>query len=102
MIKKTFFILLLVSFFVSCGSNSMMQKVKRLELGMTKKEATSILGSGYRVLAARLTPDGKVEIIRYEPLIEPGYMLQFLDGNLIEWHEELPEPEPHQHRGGER
>lgn len=60
---------------------------------MTKQEVTSILGNTYGVIAASQTPDGKLEICRFEGLNTYSYSVYFLDNKLVEWHEGGPRHE---------
>jgi len=75
--------------FSSCGSTmNMGSKMKRVEIGMTKKEVINILGNTYDVVAARDTPDGPLEVVRYTGMTIDGYytyIINFIDGRLVEW-----------------
>ncbi|MBB4036970.1 hypothetical protein GGR21_002884 [Dysgonomonas hofstadii] len=84
--------------FSSCGTMNLGSKLKNVEIGMTKKEVTNILGNSYDVVAARDTPDGPLEVLRYTGVTIDGdkyYIVNFLNGKLVEWFLEtgrLPHP----------
>ena len=83
--------------FSSCGTMNLGTKLKSVEIGMTKQEVRNILGNGYDVVAARDTPDGALEVWRYYNATIDGsipYIVNFLDGKLVEWYKEVPHP-PH-------
>lgn len=95
MIRNLCCTILLILAFTSCGSSTLMQKSKAIELGMSRKEVTDIMGNGYRMLAARTTSDGNLETIRYEPVLEYPYVFTFLDNRLVEWFQETPPTDPY-------
>ncbi len=100
--KKILVVLLLAFILPACGTLNTSGRVKKLEIGMDKKEVINILGKGYRVVSAAKTPEGTLEILRYESSIDYDYMIHLLDGKLIEWYEERPKPQhehKHQHGG---
>lgn len=51
--KRIIFILLTVLTMVSCGSSSLVNRSKRLELGMTKKKVVSVMGKEFKVTSAK-------------------------------------------------
>jgi len=93
-------VLFCVLSFSSCGTMHLGSKLKNVEIGMTKKEVINILGNNYDIVAARDTPDGPFEVLRYyNATIDGGipYIVNFLDGRLVEWYREtsLPPHPPH-------
>ena len=105
MTKKIIYSLFFILVFTACGTSGLMNKTKQLQLGMSRQEATALLGNNYRVVAARQTPEGGLEVLRYGPdiLDTSIYMLNFIDGRLVEWYEEVPPPIqelPHRHERG--
>ncbi|HCO66484.1 MAG TPA: hypothetical protein DIT04_01835 [Dysgonomonas sp.] len=88
----TLVLMLVVSFsFSSCGTTNLGSKLKRIEIGMTKREVIDILGNTYDVIGARDTPDGALETLRYTNITVDGpipYIVNFLDGKLVEWFKE--------------
>lgn len=77
--------------FSSCGTMNLGSKLKKVEIGMSKKEVINILGTGYDQVAARDTPDGTLEILRYYNATIDGtipYTVSFLNGTLVEWYRE--------------
>jgi len=75
--------------FSSCGTMSLGSKLKKVEIGMTKEQVIKYLGNSYDVVAARDTPDGALEILRYENITIDGpipYTVTFLNGMLVEWY----------------
>ena len=93
MIRKTVYSLLLIGLLSSCASTfgiaGLGNKMKKLEIGMTKQETLSILGNAYDVVAASQTPEGSLEILRF---IGMGnfFTVYLLDNKLVEWHEGAP------------
>jgi len=95
--KKLIILSLIACLFAACSSYSNMTKaknnVKKVELGMTKKEVISTMGKVYEVVGASTTRDGmRVETLKYEGgdattlLIDRYYFFTFEDGVLVEWH----------------
>jgi len=105
MIRKIIGSILFVVLFYSCAStfgvSNLGAKVRKLEIGMTKKEALKILGNTYDVVAASQAQEGKVESLRFISTTNNTYLLHFLDGKLVEFHEGKPyhinENHPHKH-----
>ena len=96
--KKILTGLLLFLLFSACGTlNNTSDRAKKLELGMTKKEVINIMGKGYRIVSASQTPEGALETLRYESSVDYDYMINLLNGKLVEWYEERPHPQ-HQHQ----
>ncbi|MDU1891428.1 MAG: hypothetical protein E6767_12135 [Dysgonomonas sp.] len=86
MIQKFCFILLLACTLTACGTANLGSKMRKIEIGMTKKEVTSILGDSYDVMRAIKTPEGTLDVWKYTPSMSVNmYMLHFLDGKLVEW-----------------
>jgi len=81
----------------SCGASSLAGKARNLQIGMTKKEVVNIMGNGFTTLAARQTPEGALETIRYENVMEHPYIISFMDGKLVEWYIDEPRPEGQHH-----
>ena len=96
MVRKVLYSLLLVGLLASCASTfgvaNLGSKVKKLELGMSKKEALNILGKTYDVVAVSQTPEGNVEILSFFGTNGPTYIVHFLDGKLVEYHLDRPMP----------
>ncbi len=76
--------------------SSMMQalkmdnKIKEIELGMSRKEVIHILGNNYEPIGASVTPHGSFERISYYVFSQSDntdghYILTFRDGKLVEW-----------------
>lgn len=92
-------LLCLITVCVLCMSCSSMKdmwnwdkNVKKVELGMTKKEVTSILGQSYVPFSAVQTPEGMMEAIRYDVEANNDYLIfyvySFRNGKLVEWHQD--------------
>lgn len=62
------------------------KKTKSLELGMTRQEAVSILGTSYIIESAAQLPEGKLEVLLFHSEYSNDYLLYFLDGELTEYH----------------
>lgn len=86
-------LLFLISY-TSCGSATIVNNVKKLEIGISKSEAIKIMGDDYRVVSAVSTPDGTLEILRYDWAYTYSYTLHFLDKKLMEYNEVPPLPMP--------
>jgi len=88
--------------FTSCGSSSLVNKAKKLEIGMTKQEVVNIMGNDYITIAARQTPEGALETVKYGTYYL--YIISFMDGKLVEWvyEEFIPnqQQQPQHHRNG--
>jgi len=87
------------------GCASIEKRTQKLSLGMTKDQATSLLGKGYKTVGARESVGTrKVEVIRYDDKEYGELLLYFRDGKLIQWGdirvlENVPE-EARSRRGG--
>jgi len=93
--KKILFTLLCSFILISCGTTSFVDRAKKLELGMTKREVISVMGNDFRVISASKTPEGDLEILRYVATVSyTDYVIYLLDGKLVEWHEENPNEHP--------
>ncbi|SBW07077.1 hypothetical protein [uncultured Dysgonomonas sp.] len=89
--KKLLIITLLIVTLVSCGSmkDAMYSEknVRKVELGMTKEKVISIMGKSYTSAGAIQTPEGSVEIIRWDSVDDlEKYEFHFVDKILKEWH----------------
>lgn len=93
--KKIFILLLISSILCSCkvfyGENYD-DSVKKLELGMSKKEVLHIMGNNYVIQNSSSTPDGNIEILLFNTIFYSNYALVFLDGELIEINNIPPRP----------
>lgn len=68
------------------GCGSFDSRTQKLNLGMTKPEATALLGDEYKTVGARETPDAsKAEVIRYDDEKSGELLLYFRDGKLVQW-----------------
>lgn len=89
--KKLLIIALLFTTLMSCSSmkdvfNSE-QNVRKVELGMTKEKVISIMGKSYTSAGAIQTPEGNVEIIRWDSVEDAEkFEFHFVDKILKEWH----------------
>lgn len=88
--KKIITILVLVFTLSACaGTMNLGNKVKQIEVGMSKHEVISKLGKSYDMKGAVKTPDGTLETISYyDSLYGYSYIFNFLDGDLVEWYYE--------------
>ncbi len=102
MLKNLFVILLMSCLFFSCRSFSDMMNVgsnvKKLELGMSKRDVVSIMGKSYLSLGAIQTPEGNVEVIGYPTADDNLYRLHILEGKLVQWEYERIKPHRDHHR----
>ena len=95
--KKLIILSFILCLFASCSSYNSMSKaknnVKKVELGMTKKEVISTMGKVYEIVGASATREGiRVETLKYEGgdaisgMVDRYYFFTFEDGVLVEWH----------------
>lgn len=93
--KKIILALIVVLAFSSCGSTkdsmSLGANLKKVEIGMTKKEVISILGKSYSPIGGVQTPNGVVDVVSYEDFYGQKYSFHFLKGELVEWYKDRPE-----------
>lgn len=91
--KKLLFVpvFILMLSMVSCASVSGVfnktpeERVKQLELGMTKKQVTDILGKTYKPLSLENSPSGRVETLSVDVDEDWRYVIKLLDGRLENW-----------------
>lgn len=80
------FAALFLAALLSGGCASMEKRTQKLALGMSKDQATSLLGSGYKLVGARETADArKAEVIKYEDPKYGDLLLYFRDNKLVQW-----------------
>lgn len=99
---KIFYSLLLVLLFTACGTSTLGvknldEKVKKLEIGMSKKQTLKILGKDYDLVAVSKTPEGNLETLRFVSVVGTIYIVNILDGEFVEFYVEKPYTEPHPH-----
>ncbi|MDD4513960.1 hypothetical protein [Massilibacteroides sp.] len=86
-------VLVLLSLF-SCSSLSVMYmtsgKMEKLELGMSKKEVTHILGNAYTIAEKRIEEGRQVEVLSYRDIKgDEFYMFVLVNNKLEEWYREI-------------
>lgn len=85
--------LLSIFLFTSCASTigtvGLENKIKNLSIDMSKEEAFKVVGKNYQVMMASKTKDGNLEVLRYISPNRISYLLYFINGKLIEYHEEI-------------
>jgi len=88
MVKRIFIPFLLALLLTSCGSTKSMwhadSNMRKVSIGMTKKQVLSVMGEHYEPLAA--TKDKKS--IGYRVAANEIYILNFENDILVEWHKE--------------
>lgn len=89
--------LFLMGFFLfSCASTigtlGLENKVKKLRIDMTQEEAFQVVGENYQIMMVSKTEEGDLEILRYISPNRISYLLYFINGKLIEFHEEIRDP----------
>lgn len=66
--------------------------IKKIELGMSKKEVIALVGTDYEIVGAEATPSGDIETISYIGGIVDNYrtyyILNFENKKLVEWHKD--------------
>lgn len=95
--KRLIFFFLVLCIVTSCSSMSSMinadKNIRKVQLGMSKKDVVSIMGKDFRVLGATADKDGNFETIGYDNANEELYVLVFSDGRLVNY--ELTRPHKH-------
>lgn len=85
-----FFMVLLL---VSCSSIVRItgEKTNKLELGMSKKQLTSILGRKYTISEKRIQNGAEIEVLSYRDTYNKDevYLFQFANDKLEKWNREL-------------
>ena len=90
--KKYLFYFLTILILPACVSVRMTSsKMDQLELGMTKKQVTSILGNTYTIAEKRIENGNQIEILSYRDFYKDDefYMFLFTNDKLEKWHREL-------------
>ena len=96
---KGIYVLLTMFLLMGCATvmnpYKMVNRMHKIELGMTKQKVISILGKDFESAGARITPDGPIESISYKTVTmtiadysEGYYILSFKNGILVEWFKE--------------
>lgn len=98
--KKLLFIFAICSILSSCavfyGDNyNNSQKVQQLYIGMTKRDAISVMGDKYIIESISQEEDGLFEVIKYYSAEVP-YLLHFLNGKLVVFNRDYPPYVPEQ------
>ncbi len=84
--QSSLLLALLFAAAVLTGCGSFDTRTQKLNLGMTKSQATALLGDDYRTVGARETADArKAEVIRYDNEKSGELLLYFRDGKLVQW-----------------
>jgi hypothetical protein len=77
----------------ACSSVARMTSynMNKLELGMSKKQVTNILGTGYTIAEKRIENNVDVEILSYRDFYKNDefYMFLFANDKLEKWYREL-------------
>ena len=80
------FLLALVIAAAITGCASIDRRTQKLNLGMTKEQATNLLGKDFKTVGARESTNArKVEVIRYDDADYGELLLYFRDGKLVQW-----------------
>ena len=68
------------------GCASTESRSQKLTLGMSREDATNLMGSDYSTVAARVEPDGTpVSVIKYEQERKDPLYLFFRQDKLVQW-----------------
>jgi hypothetical protein len=67
------------------------RKMNKLELGMSKKQVTTILGRGYTIAEKRMDNNVEIEILSYRDFHKNDefYLFLFTNNKLEKWYREL-------------
>ena len=65
------------------------EKIKKVEIGMTKDQVIQILGNKYMITSSSRNDKGSpVEVLGYKSDSNEEYKLMFVDNKLTEWNRE--------------
>lgn len=68
------------------GCASIEKRTQKLNLGMTKEQATNVLGNDFKTVGARESAGSrKIEVIQYDDADYGELLLYFRDGKLVQW-----------------
>ena len=83
----------IITILTGCGSMVRItgSKMNELELGMSKKQVTDILGKEYTIAEKRKEGNNTVEVLSYRDFYNDDefYMFLFVDDELEKWYREL-------------
>lgn len=82
--KKSIFFLFLVLVTISCASIKKVD-MKKISIGMSKKEVIQTIGRPLRILSAKETTDGYFEEYQYRTYNGDMYMFEFQNGYLKQY-----------------
>jgi len=92
-IKTLLLMLLTIGLFTACSSVVVMNssRMEQLELGMSKKQVTDILGNEYTISEKRMEDGNEVEVLSYRDFYKDDefYLFRFKNNRLEEWHREV-------------
>ncbi|MDH6316685.1 hypothetical protein M2459_002432 [Parabacteroides sp. PF5-5] len=101
MIRNVLFSLFIGCLLVSCSSYTDAIKadsnIRKIQLGMSKRNVISVMGKSYRSVGAIQTPDGNVEILGYTNAEDGMYKLHILNDKLIQWEYDKGRPPRREH-----
>ena len=91
---KMYLILLLTAGLLTACSQTLRissSKMEQLELGMSKKQVTGIMGKEYTISEKRMENGVEVEVLSYRDFYNDDelYLFRFKNGRLQEWHREI-------------
>jgi outer membrane usher protein FimD/PapC len=90
---KIFFYCAFVTLILSsCGALSFpvnSSKIQKLELGMTREEATRILGQDFQIVEKRIENGNEIEVLSYVYSHQEFFLFRFINGKLEEWNREF-------------
>ena len=75
-----------VALILLAGCASIEKRTQKLSLGMTREQATNVLGNDFRTVGARESSGShKIEVIEYNDAEYGELLLYFRDGKLVQW-----------------
>ena len=84
--KKLFLLLVCVGLCACATMVNLDNRVKNLELGMSRKDAVKVLGNEYVIEVKSIMSEGEMEVLRFYSSYSNDYVLRFLNGGLFEFH----------------
>lgn len=92
-IKSEVIVFLLSIWMTGCVTNNLAyrtnEKIKQVNLGMTKSEVIAILGPKYMIASSSKDEKGNpAEVLAYKSDSSEEYRLKFISNKLIEWNRE--------------
>src|SRR5690554_5804286 len=96
-LKNSLLIALIACLMSSCATNYVIwnahEKIKNVQIGMTKDQVVQIMGEKYMITSSSIDEQGNhIEVLGYKSDTYEEYKLKFINDKLIEWERERITP----------